>query len=293
VRIAVGIATVGRPLVLQSLLQELALQTRAADFVIVSAPSTEDFAAPPETVPADFLVGPRGLTRQRNAILERAAGFDAIVFFDDDFLPHPEYLAEIERVLNENPDVAMVTGNVVADGIVGPGLTLEDARHCLSSLSPGAPDLGRNSGFRPVANGYGCNMAVRMAAVEAAACRFDERLPLYGWLEDVDFSVQLARHGGIVRAAAARGVHLGIKQGRQSGVRLGYSQIANPIYLSRKGTCPWRRAIRLMSRNIAANCVRAVRPEPYIDRLGRAFGNARALCDLLAGRLAPERILEL
>jgi GT2 family glycosyltransferase len=145
----------------------------------------------------------------------------------------------------------------------------------------------------PVDNGYGCNMAVRMAAVERLGCRFDENLPLYGWLEDVDFSRRLALCGRLVRAPAACGVHLGIKRGRQSGRRLGYSQIANPVYLSRKGTCPWRRSLRLMARNVAANLLRAVKPEPYVDRAGRVAGNLRAFKDLCAGRLAPERILEL
>jgi hypothetical protein len=177
---------------------------------------------------------------------------------------------------------------VLADGIIGPGLPLADARRLLREAGP-AP-AGR-ADLREVANGYGCNMALRVAA--ATHCRFDDRLPLYGWLEDVDFSLQLARCGRIVQASAARGVHLGIKQGRQSGVRLGYSQIANPIYLSLKGTFPWPRAVRLMSRNIAANLVRSLRPEPYVDRFGRAAGNLRAIRDLVTGRLAPERILEL
>ena len=84
-----------------------------------------------------------------------------------------------------------------------------------------------------------------------------------------------------------------MKQGRQSGMRLGYSQIANPIYLSRKGTLPWSRALRLMGRNTAANLLRLMSPEPYIDRAGRANGNIRAFRDLLSGSLAPERILEL
>jgi GT2 family glycosyltransferase len=147
--------------------------------------------------------------------------------------------------------------------------------------------------FAAVSNGYGCNMAVRLQAARIAQCRFDERLPLYGWLEDVDFSRQLARHGQIVKVSAAQGIHLGVKLGRQSGVRLGYSQIANPIYLSRKGTCPWPQALQMMSRNIAMNLARSLRPEPYIDRLGRVAGNLKAIGDLLTGRLDPQRILEL
>jgi GT2 family glycosyltransferase len=184
----------------------------------------------------------------------------------------------------------MTTGLVIADGIIGPGISLEEARSWLSVFGPITRDW---RDLEEVANGYGCNMAMRIAAVEAAHCRFDERLPLYGWLEDVDFGHQLAQRGRIVKTLAAQGVHLGIKEGRQSGMRLGYSQIANPIYLSRKGTLPWLRALRLISRNIAANLLRLMIPEPYIDRSGRASGNIKAFKDLLSGSLTPERILEL
>ena len=37
----------------------------------------------------------------------------------------------------------------------------------------------------------------------------------------------------------------------------------------------------------------SLRPEPWIDRRGRLAGNLRALRDLVTGRLAPGRILEL
>jgi hypothetical protein len=41
------------------------------------------------------------------------------------------------------------------------------------------------------------------------------------------------------------------------------------------------------------NVVRAGWPEAYVDRRGRLHGNVLALRDLLTGRMAPERILEL
>lgn len=289
-RIAVGIATVGRPQLLQVALAELATQRRQPDLVMVCAPSAEDIVPLPPGIAAETVIGPRGLTRQRNAILERARQCDVVVFFDDDFLAEASYLAAVERAFAEHPDVVLVTGRLIADGIIGPGLSLVEARWALSLAEPIGPCA---DGLLPADNGYGCNMAVRIAAAERLGCRFDERLPLYGWLEDVDFSRRLASCGRIVEAPGACGVHLGIKQGRQSGRRLGYSQIANPIYLSQKGTCPWRRSLRLMTRNVTANLLRSLKPEPYVDRLGRVAGNLRAVKDLLAGRLAPERILEL
>jgi GT2 family glycosyltransferase len=286
VRLAVGIATIGRPALLGAVLEEFARQTRRPDRIIVCAPTADDVAGIPADH-ADVIIGPRGLTRQRNVIIDRLDDCDLLQFFDDDFVPATTYLAEIERAFIADPGVAMITGEVIADGIIGPGFDIAEARRRL------ARTMASGGTLQPVENGYGCNMAVRLAAVRAAQCRFDERLPLYGWLEDVDFSRQLAREGRIAKMDAARGVHLGVKQGRQSGVRLGYSQIANPIYLSRKGTCPWSRTLRQMSRNVAMNLARSLKPEPYVDRAGRFAGNLKAIRDLMTGRLDPERILEL
>ena len=118
-------------------------------------------------------------------------------------------------------------------------------------------------------------MSVRLALVRQHALDFDERLPLYGWLEDVDFSRQLARFGRVVRSDATRGVHLGTKLGRSLGVPLGYSQIANPFYLMCKGTMGWSRALAQMLRNIAKNVLRSVHPEPWVDRRASPWTSSR------------------
>jgi GT2 family glycosyltransferase len=287
VRLAIGIATIGRAVLLKAVLRELQAQTRLPDRIVLCAPHADDIEGIAEEG-VEIVIGPRGLTSQRNAIIDRLADFDVVQFFDDDFVPAPAYLAEVERVFAADVDIVMITGDVIADGIIGPGFDIADARRRLASAGDASADR-----IEPAENGYGCNMAARLSAVRAAGCRFDERLPLYGWLEDVDFSRQLARLGRVVKLGSARGVHLGIKQGRQSGIRLGYSQIANPVYLSRKGTFPWIRSLRQMGRNVAMNVVRSVRPEPYVDRAGRLKGNLKAFRDLAAGRLDPQRILEL
>ena len=131
-------------------------------------------------------------------------------------------------------------------------------------------------------------MATRLAPMRAHDIRFDERLPLYGWQEDVDFSRRLAAHGTVVRLDAATGVHLGTKSGRTAGIRLGYSQVANPIYLTRK-RCgyPVKRALEHIAKNMASNVVRSPWPEPFVDRVGRLRGNLLALRDLATGRARP------
>ena len=93
-------------------------------------------------------------------------------------------------------------------------------------------------------------------------------------------------------------VHLGTKMGRTPGQAFGYSQVANPIYLARKTYqgarfYPWRYAATRISRNLIANLYRSLRPEAYVDRRGRLKGNMIAFRDLLLGRLAPERALQL
>ena len=96
-----------------------------------------------------------------------------------------------------------------------------------------------------------------------------------------------------MRTDALWGVHLGHKQGRGRGVTLGYSQIANVIYLASKGTVPKSYLAKLVAKNFLINAVRSFRPEPFVDRRGRLLGNMIALADLVRGRIAPERILEL
>ncbi len=291
-RIAVGIATTGRPAVVAEAVKELARQTRTPDRVIVCAPSPRDFEGVSHSTPdAILLTSPRGLTIQRNCILRHAYGFELLLFLDDDFVPSPRYIETMEDAFARDPAVVLATGRLLADGICGTGLSWPTGRCLLDERTADPPAV--TTGTRDIYSAYGCNMAVRLATVRDRGIEFDEGLPLYGWLEDVDFSRRLAAAGRVVIVPAAHGVHLGVKLGRETGIRLGYSQIANPLYLVRKGTySPWK-ALLLMARNVTMNCGRALRPEPYVDRPGRARGNGLAVIDWLTGRLQPTRILAL
>ncbi|MES2711088.1 MAG: glycosyltransferase [Pseudomonadota bacterium] len=290
-RILVGIATAGRRETLSNMLAHVATQTRPADAIIVCPARAEDFdtdTAAALGLPVRVVVGRVGSCHQRNAILDAAGDADVVVFFDDDFLPADDYLSECERAFCMGPRVTVVTGVVLADGAQGPGLTLRQGRQVLAADA----GIGRHKNPTPVHNAYGCNMAFRLSAIRKVGARFDEALPLYAWQEDVDFCRRLASQGSILQSPAMRGVHLGVKSGRTSGLRLGYSQIANPLYLANKGTVslPW--ALRLMARNMAANVAGSVRKPGLVDRRGRLRGNLRAVYDLVRRRLAPDRILE-
>ena len=73
---------------------------------------------------------------------------------------------------------------------------------------------------------------------------------------------------------------------------LGYSQIANPLYLAKKGTVPKHYLAKLVSQNLLINIARSLWPEPFVDRRGRFLGTQLPL-SILWGRIAPERVLEL
>jgi GT2 family glycosyltransferase len=291
--IAVGIATLGRRDILSETIDVLAGQTRLPDRLVVCVVKDEDIdLACLQRFPAATSVvkGAVGLTAQRNRILAESSSADVLVFFDDDFFARNDYLAQIERIFLAYEDVMGTTGRPTEDGISGPGLTVDHAR---SVIAQAPHDAAEDEAIAGTVGTYGCNMAFRMAPIRNYAIRFDEDLPLYGWQEDIDFSAQVARHGRVIESNALKGVHLGNKGARSSGVRLGYSQIANPIYLIRKGTMSWSYALWLMGRNMAANLLRLFRPEPWVDRRGRLKGNALALFDMMLGRSSPRRILEL
>jgi hypothetical protein len=82
--------------------------------------------------------------------------------------------------------------------------------------------------------------------------------------------------------------------GRQSHVRLGYSQVMNPIYLWQKGIIESPRYLaKEVLKPIIVNAALALAPRQPVDRRGRFVGNCRALASVLRGRIAPEDMLKL
>jgi GT2 family glycosyltransferase len=293
-RLAVVIPTYGRRELLPRTLSVLEQQIRLPDEVVISAPDATH-VAPYESgrIPLLQVFGKRGACAQRNQALEQVLNrCDIITFFDDDFLPAQNYLANVERCFRDNPDWAVVSGDAVYDGATGPGFTFEEGLELLEDLAAkGYMKMPPETGLRDNIGAYGCNMSIRTSLIGDK--RFDERLPLYGWQEDVDFTSRFRKQGRVVGLKSLYGVHLATKSGRQSGLRLGYSQIANPVYLVRKGTMPASFAAKLILRNVLANLSKSFRPEPYIDRYGRLRGNVLAAFHILKGRIEPETILRL
>jgi GT2 family glycosyltransferase len=278
-------ATRGRAEILKDAVAFVHLQTVKPDMIVVSCVSDDDIRSLPDQPDLLVVKGRPGLTAQRNNALNHMPDdFDVVIFLDDDFLVHREWISEVLKALKSDPSITCVTGTVVADGIHGPGYSLEEGRDILAQTR-GIPET-----LIAVSTGgpYGCNMAFRVRST--AGLRFDERLVLYGWQEDRDFGGEIWNRGGrVVRINTALGVHLGTKAGRVSGRRLGYSQVVNPLYLVRKKTMPLRSALDHILRNVASNALRSFAPEPWIDRRGRLSGNLIGFWDFVRGRLTPER----
>lgn len=289
-RLVLILASTGRPDMLSAALSHWRRQTRPADRIVLSVVDERDLPSPLAREGCEILTGPRGLPAQRNRALRHVDGqADYIVFFDDDYLPSRHCLERLTDFLDRHPDVAGASGVLLADGARTTGVPLAKAERLLRDYDREAP-LPRGS-LREIEGLYGCNMAYRASSIAGLA--FDERLKLYGWQEDVDFAVQAGRRGRTVATDAFVGVHLGSKGARASGLRLGYSQVQNPLYLWGKGTMSARFARKLILRNLMANHIRSFAPEPWVDRVGRVKGNWLGLVDALRGRLTPERIEEL
>ena len=288
--VTLAIATRRRPQILLQTLAFVANQQRQPDQILVACADPSDVGDAPRQFPqVTFLRTELGLTRQRNAILAKACATDLLLFLDDDFYPDPAYLRITEQLFAEHPEVVASTGRVIADDVKGPGLTVAQAREIVAARA----DEGTEQRITPTFLAYGCNMCLRMETIRQHSLRFDETLPLYGWYEDWDFSSQMLAHGSVVHISNACGVHLSVKSGRISGVRMGYAQVANPIYLARKGTFLWSNVFRFVVGPFLKNMVRSVAPEAHVDRLGRFRGNLAAFHDLFAGTLNPQQITEL
>ncbi len=293
-KVAVVYATFGRAELVARGVERLERQSCPPESVVVSAVSDEDVVGVLRSERVSVVLGHAGLTAQRNAGLSALEeGCDIVVFFDDDFVPSRFWIESVKAVFAAYADVGVATGAVLKDGIKTAGIAW-DAGAAIVDEADSAKSDAPVAGAATIATRtpYGCNMAYRCAAI--AGLTFDERLVLYGWQEDRDFGARVVARGWrAIKTDAFWGVHLGAKRGRVSGRKLGYSQIVNPWYLTRKGTMNPPYAAALMARNFAANAFGAVAPERYVDRAGRLSGNLIAIGDVLRGAWRPERAKDL
>ena len=283
IKLGLVIASHGRPDLLQQIVTSLSSQRRIPDTIVISAVAPADITASTQALSSvRTIFGSAGLTCQRNRGISCLIDtVDVIAFIDDDFIVGHDYFHNMERLFEHDELIIGINAEIIADGADLPGFTFEEGLRLAEQY--------RRQKTEPVAREItgkyadGCNGIIAFRSTRAGALRFDERLP----------RVALRRLGRIVRTNLIWGVHLGTKRGKGSEVRLGYSQIVNPAYIVSKGNMSVWYALQLAARNVAANIVRSIRPESYVDRRGRLQGNVIGMFHLIAGRLTPEYILKL
>ena len=299
------IATKGRAKETYVLLDYLARQTLTPTMTLVVGAEDQDIAGlndHPMALSGSyevFVSTKIGLTCQRNAGIEALKTQGAFngepnsyfcTFFDDDFRPAPDWLEKAATRFAKG-DIVGLTGRVLADGVMSGGYSEEEAAAFLSEQKPPLKHWANQNHESETDCAYGCNMAFLGTAI--SALRFDENLPLYSWQEDRDFTGQCLRLGRVIRYPDCIGVHMGATGGRTSGLRFGYSQIANLHYLINKSTVPFRAGFMQAGRNFAANIVKTLIPiRRDADYTGRLRGNLMALFDILRGKCDPRRITE-
>ena len=277
-RTSVIIASANRAILLEDTLSQVVKFFGDSAEIVLSVP---DESSIPKNIDPIVKVtrGSRGASAQRNAgIKDASQNSEYFVFFDDDTVPANDYLAEVEKFFDDNPSVLGMHGFVIQNG----GLDFSEANKLLEVRV-------QNSKIEMSKSLYGCNFAVRSSF--ARQLGFDERLPLYSWLEDLDLARRLLRLGKLSKVYSAQCVHLMHSSGgRENHKRFGFSQIVNPIYLMQKNSINFSDTIFLVGKPLLANILGSLNPSAkYSWRRERAFGNLLGFVDIARGNVRPER----
>ncbi|MBH8576310.1 glycosyltransferase [Nostocaceae cyanobacterium CENA369] len=269
-----------RPQILHETIASMLQQQTPADQILITV--ADKSYVLPETLAfpkVQIVLARPGLCQQVNdaiPYIDSCATFVSIL--DDDVELAPDYFTHARIFSEEHPEVAAFSGFLVRNGNV----ERSEGRSLLLSFTD-EPDRS----FEIQSTVYGCNINTRPEVLRTV--KFDERLPLYGWLCDADFGFRCRKFGICVSYNACRLVHLMTSSGRISGTRMGFAQIMNPYYLYRKGVIPFWEVLQshwlIATRN---NLIKLFFLDQKIDRQGRLKGNIIAFFMILRGQIEPE-----
>jgi GT2 family glycosyltransferase len=293
--ISVVIASKGRPDFVSETIENLERQTLKPKEIIIVVPSKDDLPTKQWGDDVQYIVGPLGLTVQRNKGIEAISNTVAYVgFFDDDFEPKADYLEQAVAFMNANASVVGISGRILVDG----GVSRDEAKKLIASYKPGVNPRGMfySQGKHHIL--YGCNMIIRRDALNYE--KFDENLPFYSYGEDYDLSIRLEQYGLIGRFAGCVGVHLETPGGRVREVLRGYSFVANNWYFLKKGVMhlprlkAWVRFwLICFGKSTLTSVWNLLKGDRSLDWSGRLKGQLLALKDIFQGCCHPGRIKEL
>ena len=275
-----------RPGILHESLLCLTKQTLPCS-IFLSVPSRADVSDLTTQLPGiEIIYGTQGASAQRNRALSKIGGSpEFIAFFDDDVEVEAHYMEELQSTYRQQSGVVMVNGANLAHDIYPAGtLTRELSRQLIEDrLKNGLS----NENCLPTPTGYGCRMSFRGSLL--GKVQFDERLPLYSFLEDYDFSLACRKFGNIVENPRALSVHIEVASGRTALKKRGYSEVVNPIYIARKNAVGLRRALW----GAFWLTIRNGRVAAFTSERKRFQGNLVGWRKLLLGEVDPEYILRM
>jgi GT2 family glycosyltransferase len=199
----------------------------------------------------------KGTSVQRNiGIKNLDKKSNIVMFLDDDMILDQEYIKVISSVFEG--DTEAVIGGLE-------GYLLQDGKLLKDKVN------GDEVSYTPSL--YGCNMSFRVSAIKNIY--FDEKLALYGWLEDWDFSFTVSKNYKLLKCNRAYGYHMQSPKSRVNGEKLGYVQIANRYYLNKK------HGLKIdyfqFVKHLGANLIRSYK-KSYLERF---YGNVRALYNVV------------
>ena len=273
---SVIICSLNRPVILHDTIISIARQSHEPAEILIVSPGQRHVL--PETLEirgVRFIQSPLGLPSQRNAGLDHISGeCNLVAFFDDDIELSEFYLDEMVRLFSKEPEIVVASGRLLHDGGRGTIVTRAGAKEQCREHDRNYVRSENLGSHRQTNSAYGCNMIVRCAT--ARNVRFDESLPLYAWLEDRDYSQRVTknRHAP-VEFDGAVAVHLGARSGRIGGVRMGFSEIINPIYLWAKNRTfsLTYLVVQYWIRCLVGNVLGILARDPEYDRVGLLRGN--------------------
>ena len=275
---SVIIATKGRPSVLQETLISLAAQDCPPDEIIISATENRDVEDMVEAGNIQVLQGAAGSCTQRNTgirALNPECGL--VTFLDDDVELAPDYCRLLRRFLEKNTGVEGVGGLLLLNGATRP-----EAKEAIKQRPQHSAEMAQDTPSL-----YGCNMSFRRRAIRDEW--FDEKLSLYAWLEDFDFSTRVARKGRLMLVPEMGLCHLRSPSGHMSHARFGFAQIMNPWYLAKKGIINRKELWKIhVLGAVAGNLCNL--PTDARNRSQRLRGNLRALALIACGKIQPEAV---
>jgi glycosyltransferase involved in cell wall biosynthesis len=293
--ISIVIASKGRPDAVSETIDCLHRQTLKPHEIIIVVPSQGDLPTKQWGEKVKYIVGPHGLTTQRNkGIAAISNEIPYVGCFDDDFELKEDYLEQAVAFMNAIASIVAISGKVAANG----SISREEATALLASYKSQGSSRGRffSKGKHHIL--FGCNMIIRRSILNYE--HFDENLPFYSYGEDYDLSIRLERYGLIGRFDGCVGVHLETPGGRVREELRGYSFVANNWYFLRKGVMhlplviAWTRFWSMcVGMNIVVSFCKLLQGNRSLDWKGRLKGHLLALRDIFLGRCHPGRIKEL